>query len=56
MIREQLKKPTVMGDAIEAQLAHKKPGTAGVYNRAEYFGERVPMMQRWSDYLDSLRG
>ena len=50
MIREQLK-PKVQSDAIEAQLAHKKPGVRGVYDRAEHLEERVMMMQRWSGSL-----
>lgn len=44
------------GDVIEMQLAHKETNaTRGVYNRAEYMTERRDMMQRWADYLDSLR-
>ena len=40
---------------IEAQLAHKLPGVAGVYNKAIYAKERKRMMQEWADYLDKLK-
>jgi integrase len=41
---------------IEFQLAHKeKNRVAGAYNKAEYLEERVTMMQRWADYIDTLR-
>lgn len=42
-------------DWIEAQLAHKKPGLVGVYNKAEYFQHRQIMMQWYCDYLDALK-
>ena len=42
-------------DAIERQLSHKEPGVAGVYNLAELLPERRRMMQKWANYLDSLR-
>ena len=42
-------------DWIEAQLAHKRPGVRGVYNRAQYLDDRRRMMQVWADYLDRLR-
>ena len=43
-------------DVIERQLAHE-PGNAvrAAYNRAEYLNERRAMMERWADYVDSLR-
>lgn len=40
---------------IEAQLAHTVGGVAGVYNKSKYLKDRVPMMQKWSDYIDELR-
>jgi integrase len=40
---------------IEAQLAHKLPGVAGVYNKAVHLRERKKMMQEWADYLDGLK-
>jgi integrase len=41
---------------IEFQLAHKeKNKVASAYNKAEYLEERISMMQRWSDYIDTLR-
>lgn len=43
-------------DVIEAQLAHGKSGPLGAaYDRAEFMLQRRAMMQRWADYLDSLR-
>jgi integrase len=39
-------------DAIERQLAHKEvDAVRAAYNRAQYFDERVKMMQWWSDWL-----
>ncbi|WP_294136942.1 integrase arm-type DNA-binding domain-containing protein [Sphingobium sp.] len=44
-------------DAIERQLAHVDTNQVRrAYARGEYWDERVVMMQRWSDYLDQLRG
>jgi integrase len=43
-------------DLIEKQLAHEeRNGVRAAYNSAEYMPERITMMQRWADYLDSLR-
>ena len=39
---------------IEAQLSHKKKGTAGVYNKAKYLEHRRAMMQWYADHLDAL--
>jgi hypothetical protein len=40
---------------IERQLAHcERNEIRGAYNRAEYLGERIRMMQHWSDYLEKL--
>ncbi len=42
-------------DAIEAQLAHlDKDRVRRIYNRWEYWDERVPMMQWYADKLDAL--
>ena len=41
-------------DVIEAALAHVQPGVRGVYNRGDYWEERVAMMQSWADWLDGL--
>jgi integrase len=41
-------------DVIEAALAHVQPGVRGVYNRGDYWDDRVVMMQEWADYLDDL--
>lgn len=43
-------------DAIERALAHGDSNAIrGVYNRGNYWDERVRMAQWWSDYLDELR-
>lgn len=42
-------------DIIEKQLAHKIQGVRGIYNKAEYFEERVKMMMWYDDYITSLR-
>lgn len=39
---------------IEAQLSHKKPGVAGVYNKAKYLKQRTAMMQWYADHLDEI--
>lgn len=43
-------------DAIERSLAHgDSDAVRGIYNRGQYWDERVRMMQWWSDHLDRLR-
>jgi integrase len=44
-------------DAVERQMAHlDKNAVRQAYNsQAEYWDERVEMMQWWADYLDKLR-
>jgi integrase len=43
-------------DAIERQLAHvDRNGVRRAYQRAEFWDERVRMMQWWADYLDGLK-
>jgi integrase len=44
-------------DAIERQLAHQEANAVrrAYTHRAEFWSERVQMMQAWSDYLDGLR-
>jgi integrase len=43
-------------DFIEHQLAHAVRDPNGrAYNRTAHFEQRRKMMQRWSDYLDTLR-
>ena len=43
-------------DIIEHQLAHKVRDPLGrAYNRAQFLEERRAMMQRWADYLETLR-
>lgn len=41
-------------DHVEAQLAHKESGVAGIYNKAAYLPQRRAMMQWYADYLDGL--
>ena len=44
-------------DIIEHQLAHAVHGPLGrAYNRTTHLPERQKMMQKWSDYLDDLKG
>ena len=44
-------------DAIERQLAHEEPNAVrhAYTHGAEYWSERVAIMQTWADYLDELR-
>jgi integrase len=44
-------------DAIERQLAHQEEDDVrrAYIDRADFWDERVNMMQAWSDYLDDLR-
>jgi len=43
-------------DVIERQLAHQERNAVRrSYNHAEFWPQRVAMMQKWADYLDSLR-
>jgi integrase len=43
-------------DHVEKQLAHQlKDAVEAAYNRAEYLEPRRKMMQKWANYLDSLR-
>jgi len=43
-------------DVIERQLSHTdRNSVRSSYNHAQYLPERRKMMQRWSDYLDSVK-
>lgn len=43
-------------DAIERQMGHTDSNEVRrAYARAEYWEERVRMMQWWSDHLDALK-
>lgn len=43
-------------EVIEHQLAHVVADNLGAaYNRTKFIDVRVPMMQRWADYLDELK-
>jgi integrase len=40
---------------VDRQLAHiEKNKVTAAYNRAEYWPQRVEMMQRWADLLDQV--
>ena len=43
-------------DVVDAQLHHKITGVSGIYNRAEFLEERKPLMEDWSNYLNTLQG
>ncbi len=53
--RDGTKRKRYNSDVIETQLAHKKGGVKGVYDRNLHIEERREMMQDWTDYLDQLR-
>lgn len=40
-------------DWVEKALAHEQKGIRGVYNRAEYLGQRREMLQWWADFVDA---
>ncbi len=43
-------------DAIERQLAHgERNSVRAAYNYAQYLPQRREMMQKWADYLDTLK-
>lgn len=43
-------------EVIEKHLAHEvKNKVAGAYNRAQYWEQRIGLMQWWGDYLDELK-
>jgi len=43
-------------DAIERQLSHEQDDDVRrAYNRAEYYQERVEMMQWWADQIDLIQ-
>ena len=46
----------VSESVIEMQLAHAvKDANGTAYNRTQFVGQRVEMMQNWANYLDDLR-
>jgi integrase len=54
LLDEVLKFPVHL---IEHQLAHAVRAPLGrAYNRTQHLEERKALMQRWTDYLDELRG
>jgi len=49
MFSTSMNAQNINADAIERQLAHKeKDAVRAAYNRAEYFPDRVRMMQQWA--------
>jgi len=50
-----LREKGFLRDHVEAALSHKVGGVEGVYNKADYLADRIPMMQFWADYLEGLR-
>ena len=53
LLDEELEYPI---EWIECQLAHTvKDANGRAYNRTTYLKQRKEMMQRWADYLDSLK-
>lgn len=53
LLQEELELPVHL---IEMQLGHRVADMHGrAYNRTEFLEDRREMMQRWSDYLDTLR-
>ncbi len=42
-------------DVIEKALNHTMLGIRGVYNKAEYLGQRREMLQAWGDYVMALK-
>jgi integrase len=50
-------KPVWHPDVIELQLAHVDANNSrAAYNRAQYWPDRVRLMQHWANRLDHLRG
>lgn len=47
--------PKAKQDFVEAQLAHKEQGMAGVYNQAAYLEQRRSMLQWYADYRKDWR-
>ena len=43
-------------DVVEKALNHTVGGVRGVYNRAEYSGQRREMLQYWGDFVEGLAG
>ena len=49
-------KPVWHPDVIELQLVHvDADASRAVYNRAQYWPDRVRLMQHWADRLDDLQ-
>lgn len=42
-------------EVVEKALGHTIKGVRGIYNRAQFAGQRREMLQAWADYLDGLK-
>ena len=42
-------------EVIETQLAHARPGVAGIYNRSHLLPQRRALMAAWGSYCATLR-
>jgi hypothetical protein len=42
-------------ETIELALSHVDDSVRGIYQRSQFWDERVEMAQWWSDYLDHLK-
>lgn len=42
-------------EVIETQLAHARPGVAGIYNRSHLLPQRRALMAAWGSYCDALK-
>jgi integrase len=57
MASTQLHEQGFKSDVIERQLSHgERNKIKATYNHAQYLDERREMMNKWSDFLDDLRG
>lgn len=53
---EKVNEHGLSSDVIEKCLAHEeKSKVRGAYNRAEYWDQRIALMQWWAGYLDDMR-
>lgn len=54
ILNENIPLHGIHNKAIERQLAHIEGGVSGVYNKAEYIGLRVQLMEWWSNWINEL--
>lgn len=55
LLHENIHIHKINSDVIEAQLAHVKSDVRAVYNKANYWDERIRLMKWWSNFLDELK-